>query len=129
MSVVYINKDGNIVDKPTYSYSLNEKLGITTLINILRDKDDSDYVDKMDKINNAIDQDMHPSFLVLYIESMKLFDLNSFLWTAFKINRKSIAYNSTVLSEFGLDHTEKKYLVGNIPDAMSDWPDNFPAWG
>ena len=129
MSVVYINNDGNIVDKPTYSYSLDEKRGIKALIDILTEKNEDEYIDK---INNAIEQDTHPSFLVSYIEGMNLFDPSNFIWTAFKINRKPIAYKykSETLSELdvGLNHTDEKCLAKQIHSAMIDWTDFFPDW-
>ena len=129
MSVVYINNDGNIVDKPIYSYSLDEKRGIKALVDILTEKNEDEYADK---INNAIEQDTHPSFLVSYIEGMNLFDPCNFLWTAFKINRKPIAYKykSVTLSELdtGLIHIEEKHLVKHTPITIIDWPIFFPDW-
>lgn len=127
MSVVYINNDGNIVDKPTYSYSLDEKRGIKALIGILTEKNEDEYIDK---IYNAIEQDTHPSFLVSYIEGMNLFDPCNLLWAAFKINRKPIAYKyKSVTLDYGLNRTEEKRLAKHTHGTLVEWSDFFPDWG
>jgi hypothetical protein len=131
MSAVYINQNGNLVGKPTYTYSLNEKLGIATLIKILRNEDTGDYTEEMNKINNVIEQGIHPSFLVTYIESLNLFNPDCFLWIAFKINRNPIAYKCKTASDCDTKSSciEENTHCSNIPqNEIKTWATQVPDW-